>query len=128
MGILSDQTKYREAIAHFDKQIDRMHTDFDKYRRGETHRVPDWQRLERDLIFFSRRKASSLELSNQLDRVRGRPLPWNSQISLTGFSTNFRYAREYGCNGSSCSSAVRNFQPFERPFIADHPILFRYCL
>jgi hypothetical protein len=69
MGILSDQTKYREAIAHFDKQIDRMHADFDKYRRGETHRMPDWQRLERDLIFFSRRKASSLELSNQLDRV-----------------------------------------------------------
>jgi len=69
MGILSDHTKYREAIFLFDKQIDRMHVEFDRYRRGEIHRMPDWQRLERDLLSFSRRKPSSLELSNQLERV-----------------------------------------------------------
>jgi len=69
MGTLSDHTKYREAIFLFEKQIDRMHVEFDKFRRGETHRMPDWQRLERDLLFFSRRKPSSLELSNQLDRI-----------------------------------------------------------
>jgi hypothetical protein len=69
MGILDDHTKYREAIVLFDKQIDRLHVEFDRYRRGETRRMPDWQRLERDLLFFSRRKSSSLELSNQLDRV-----------------------------------------------------------
>jgi hypothetical protein len=69
MGTLSDHTKYREAIFLFEKQIDRMHVEFDKFRRGETNRMPDWERLERDLLFFSRRKPSPLELSNQLDRI-----------------------------------------------------------
>ncbi|RLB15460.1 MAG: hypothetical protein DRG82_11505 [Deltaproteobacteria bacterium] len=69
MGTFSDHTEYREAIFLFENQIDRMHLEFDRFRRGETHRMPDWQRLERDLLFFSRRKPSSLELSSQLDRV-----------------------------------------------------------
>jgi hypothetical protein len=69
MGNLGNQTDYREAIFLFEKQIDRMHLEFDRFRRGETHKMPDWQRLERDLLFFSRRKPVTLELSHLLDRV-----------------------------------------------------------
>lgn len=69
MGILDDQTKLRETILLFDKKIDRMHAEFDKYRKGETYRIPDLEHLERDLLSFSRRKPYSLELSNQLDRI-----------------------------------------------------------
>lgn len=69
MRNLSNQTDYREAIFLFEKQIERMHSEFDKFRRGEIDKRPDWQRLERDLLFFSRRKPVTLELSHLLDRV-----------------------------------------------------------
>ncbi len=69
MRNLSNQTDYREAIFLFEKQIERMHREFDKFRRGEIDKRPDWQRLERDLLFFSRRKPTTLELSHLLDRV-----------------------------------------------------------
>jgi len=86
MGIFNDQAQYREAILLFDRQIDRMHVEFDRFRRGEIHRMPDWQRLERDLLSFSRRKPSSLELSNHLDRIlykfQARKRIWRRWVEL----------------------------------------------
>ena len=86
MGIFNDQAQYREAILLFDRQIDRMHVEFDRFRRGEIHRMPDWQRLERDLLSFSRRKPSSLELSNHLDRIlykfQARKRIWHRWVEL----------------------------------------------
>lgn len=86
MGIFNDQAQYREAILLFDRHIDRMHLEFDRFRRGEIHRMPDWQRLERDLLSFSRRKPSSLELSNHLDRIlykfQARKRIWQRWVEL----------------------------------------------
>jgi hypothetical protein len=59
----------RDAILGFDKRIEDMHLAFQKYRAGEEHRMPDWERLEREILSFSRRKIVDLELSKQLERV-----------------------------------------------------------
>ncbi len=69
MALTSEQARLMEAILLFERRIDHMHAQFDKYRHGEIHVLPDWQRFERRLLAFSRRRPHSLELSNQLDRV-----------------------------------------------------------
>ncbi len=46
-----------------------MHLDFQKYCQGLDPKMPEHERLERELLFFSRRKIFDLELSKQLDRI-----------------------------------------------------------
>ncbi len=69
MLISKENQGIRERITDFDRRIDRMHAEFGKYRAGEAERMPDWERLERDMLAFSRRRIADLELANQLDRV-----------------------------------------------------------
>ena len=69
MLISEENLKIRNQIFDFDKRIEEMHLDFQKYHQGLETRMPDWERLERDLIVFSRRKLFDLELSQHLERV-----------------------------------------------------------
>ncbi|MEJ2725568.1 MAG: hypothetical protein P8175_13170 [Deltaproteobacteria bacterium] len=69
MLISDENLKIRNAIFDFDKRIDLMHLDFQKYHQGLETRMPGWEKLERDLIIFSRRKLIDLELSKHLERV-----------------------------------------------------------
>jgi hypothetical protein len=69
MLISDENLKIRNAIFDFDRQIELMHLDFQKYSQGLEARMPDWEKLERDLIVFSRRKLIDLELSKNLERV-----------------------------------------------------------
>jgi hypothetical protein len=69
MPIIKDNQRIRESILDFDRRIDRMHAEFGKYRAGEPGRMPDWQRLEREMLSLSRKKIPDLELAGQLDRV-----------------------------------------------------------
>jgi hypothetical protein len=69
MALPDEQARLMDAILQFDRRIDEMHAQFDNYRHGEIHVLPDWQRFERQLLAFSRRRPHSPEVSNQLDRV-----------------------------------------------------------
>ena len=70
MALLSEEKrKIRDAILDFDQQIEQMHAEFHKYFSGETRKRPDWEKLERRLITFSRKKVIDFQLSIQLDRV-----------------------------------------------------------
>ena len=69
MLISEENLKTRNTIFDFEKRIEEMHLGFQKYRKGLESRRPDWERLERELINFSRKRLYDLELSKQLDRV-----------------------------------------------------------
>ncbi len=69
MLISKEIQETRNKILDFEKRIEEMHLDFQKYRQGVEPRMPDYEHLERELLFFSRRKIFDLELSKQLDRV-----------------------------------------------------------
>ena len=69
MLISDENLKTRNAIFDFDRRIELMHLDFQKYSQGLEARMPDWEKLERELIVFSRRKLIDLELSKHLERV-----------------------------------------------------------
>ncbi|MCJ7597014.1 MAG: hypothetical protein MUO52_19820 [Desulfobacterales bacterium] len=69
MLISEENLKARNRILGFEKTIEDMHLDFQKYQRGVETKRPDWERVEKDLIAFSRKKVYDLELSKQLDRV-----------------------------------------------------------
>ncbi len=69
MLISKEIQETRSKILDFEKRIEEMHLDFQKYSQGIEPRMPDYQRLERELLFFSRRKIFDLELSKQLDRI-----------------------------------------------------------
>jgi hypothetical protein len=69
MLISEENLKIRNKIFDFDKKIEEMHLDFQKYHQGIETKMPDWERLERDLIVFSRRRLYDLELSKHLERV-----------------------------------------------------------
>ena len=68
-SISFDKEGIRFTILQFDQRIDKMHEDFMKYRHGEIPIKPDLERLERELMGFSRRKIFELELSSHLDNV-----------------------------------------------------------
>ncbi len=57
------------AIDEFDSRIEETHRQFMRYRAGDLPIMPDWKKLERDLIDFSRRRLSSAALNIQLDRI-----------------------------------------------------------
>jgi hypothetical protein len=69
MLISKEIQETRSKILDFEKRIEEMHLDFQKYCQGVDPRMPDYERLERELLFFSRRKIFDLELSKQLDRI-----------------------------------------------------------
>jgi len=59
----------RGTVFDFEKRIDEMHLEFQRYHLGEQETMPDWERLEMDIIAFSRRKIPDLQLATHLDRV-----------------------------------------------------------
>ena len=69
MLISKEIQETRNKILDFEKRIEEMHLEFQKYCQGLDPRMPDYEHLERELLFFSRRKIFDLELSKQLDRV-----------------------------------------------------------
>ena len=69
MLLSEEKLKIRNAIRDFDQQIEQMHAEFHKYHHGETKKRPDWEKLERNLVDFSRKKLIDFQLSAQLDRV-----------------------------------------------------------
>jgi hypothetical protein len=69
MPISKEIQETRSKIFDFEKRIEEMHLDFQKYCQGLDPRMPDYENLERELLFFSRRKIFDLELSKQLDRI-----------------------------------------------------------
>ena len=69
MLISKESQETRNKILDFEKRIEEMHLDFQKYCQGLEPRMPDHEGLERELLFFSRRKIFDLELSKQLDRI-----------------------------------------------------------
>jgi len=69
MLISKEIQETRNKILDFEKRIEEMHLGFQKYCQGLEPRMPDYENLERELLFFSRRKIFDLELSKQLDRI-----------------------------------------------------------
>jgi len=70
MALISKESLgIRNAIIAFEKRIDDMHFSFGRYRQGEEKKMPDWEKLEKDILVFSRKKIYDLELSKQLDRI-----------------------------------------------------------
>ena len=64
-----EKLEIRNTIRDFDQQVDDMHAAFHKYHHGETKKRPDWEKLERSLLDFSRKSLIDFQLSTQLDRV-----------------------------------------------------------
>ena len=64
-----EKQEIRNNILDFEKRIEEMHLEFQKYRQGDAERMPDWQKLERDMFIFSRRKIFDLGLSKNLERI-----------------------------------------------------------
>ena len=69
MLLSEEKLKIRNAIRDFDQQIEQMHAEFHKYHHGETKKRPDWEKLERNLVDFSRKSIIDFQLSAQLDRI-----------------------------------------------------------
>jgi hypothetical protein len=69
MLISKEIQETRSKILDFEKRIEEMHLDFQKYCQGLDPKMPEYEHLERELLFFSRRKIFDLELSKQLDRI-----------------------------------------------------------
>ena len=64
-----DQHRLRAAIAELDQRVEDMHQAFIRFHHGETYQVPDWERLERELLLFSRAPSGEVELATRMDRV-----------------------------------------------------------
>jgi hypothetical protein len=69
MSISKENLEIKNRILEFEKKIEDMHLAFQKYCKGIEARMPDWERLQQDLLLFSRRKVYDLVLAKQLDRV-----------------------------------------------------------
>jgi hypothetical protein len=69
MILSKENLEIKNRISAFEKIIEGMHQQFYKYHHGQETKAPDWQRLERELLDFSRRRINDLELSKNLDRV-----------------------------------------------------------
>lgn len=59
----------RIKIMEFEKRTEEMHQDFYKYYNGLEPKMPDWEMFQKELIEYSRRRITDLELSKNLDRV-----------------------------------------------------------
>jgi hypothetical protein len=69
MLISQEVEELRRQIRDFDSAIEKMHLEFNDFRQGKIHRMPDWEKLERFLVGFSRKGIADSALSAQLDRV-----------------------------------------------------------
>ncbi len=69
MNVAEEISLIKRALSDFEKKIEQMHLDFDKYIHGELKKLPDWEKLERDLLSFSKAKIYDLELANHLERI-----------------------------------------------------------
>ena len=69
MAISDEKAEMIKAISSFERRIEDMHLAFQKYRIGQEVNMPDWQRLEEDLLTFSRRKIYEVVISKNLDRL-----------------------------------------------------------
>lgn len=69
MLISKDNQAIRDKILDFERRIEEMHLDFQKYSQGIEQKRPDLETMERELLGFSRRKIYDLELSKQLERI-----------------------------------------------------------
>jgi hypothetical protein len=69
MSISKENIEIRDRILDFEKRIDDMHLAFQKFAQGEQYKVPEWEKLEMELITYSRNKIHDLALSKNLDRV-----------------------------------------------------------
>ena len=68
-SVSDERSQMIKALASFDSRIEEMHTAFQKYHFGEDNRTPDWLKLERELINFSRRSFHDVVISKNLDRL-----------------------------------------------------------
>lgn len=66
-------TKESQAVSHaisdFDRRIEEMHLEIQKFYQGIENRLPEWERLEMELLHFSRKRINEIELSKNLERV-----------------------------------------------------------
>jgi hypothetical protein len=69
MEISQENYEIRKRIMGFEQRIEEMHWAFYKFYNRLEPVMPDWERLERELVLYSRRKILDLELSKNLDRV-----------------------------------------------------------
>ena len=69
MAMTKENYEIRMHIFDLERQIDDMHLDFERYRQGLEQRLPEWEKLELELVWYSRRKLYDIELTNQMDRV-----------------------------------------------------------
>ena len=70
MSTVSDERSYMiEALSSFERRIDDMHLEFQKYNHGQASIMPNWQALEEDLLNISRRTFYEVVISKNLDRV-----------------------------------------------------------
>jgi hypothetical protein len=69
MSITNLNAEIRVALDEFDRRIEEMHNEFQKYRYDEAPKMPDWEKLDRELLVYSRRRILDLNLSKQLDRI-----------------------------------------------------------
>ena len=69
MSVSKENIQIRNRILDFDKKIEEMHLAFQKFTQGEHYKVPNWEKLEMELVTYSRNKIFDLALSKNLDRV-----------------------------------------------------------
>ncbi len=69
MLISKENRELRDTILGFERRIEEMHLGFQKYRVGDAAKMPEWERLESEVLTLSRRRITDLELRNHLDRV-----------------------------------------------------------
>ena len=69
MAVSDERSEMIRAISSFERRIEDMHLAFQKYRIGQEVNMPDWQKLEEDLLIFSRRKIYEVVISKNLDRL-----------------------------------------------------------
>ena len=69
MAVADEKSEMIKAISTFETRIEEMHVEFQKYHIGQEVTMPNWQKLEEDLLTFSRRKIYEVVISKNLDRL-----------------------------------------------------------
>ena len=69
MAVSDEKSEMIRALSTFERRIEDMHVAFQKYRIGQEATMPEWQKLEEELLTFSRRKIYEVVISKNLDRL-----------------------------------------------------------
>ena len=69
MAVSDEKLEMIKALSTFERRIEDMHVAFQKYRIGQEATMPEWQKLEEELLTFSRRKIYEVVISKNLDRL-----------------------------------------------------------